>query len=522
VPEPTTDSIKTAYETVSYPGRSYRYTHPDRLAVMAALAGMNSAPVDHCRVLEVGCGDGTNLLSMAQQLPNCDFVGVDFAEPGIASANETAQAVGLPNARFQAKDLCDLTPDFGTFDYILAHGVYSWVPEPVRLKLLQVCSANLNPTGVAYVSFNANPGSHIRQMLREMMVWQSSSFADPQERVRQARAFANFVRAVQPEQSRIGPVLDVVLEAINKSEDAAVFHDQLADTNFSTTLVEFAEEAQAQGLQLLGEADLVSRHRSDLRPEAQAKIEEAGELDFLLQQQLIDFLHFVGFHRCLLCHGDLPLKRSYGPDDLPAFRLSSEVRSTSPQSAVHENSIAEFKGPDGRALSTDAPIAKAALAFLESECPSSIPYRELAEKAAQASSQPHTEDQLRAILWAGCCNGLIELELMAPAFSLYAGEKPLASPLARYQVRTRTKVSTLRQGNVEISGALEKYLLQLLDGTRTRAQLVAHLMPMTEAGPIFLEEQGQQVRDPRRREEMLGTKLDENLRKLGRLALLMP
>ena len=521
MPEPA-DSIKTAYEAVSYPGRSYRYTHPDRLAVMAVLAGMNPTPVEHCRVLEVGCGDGTNLLSMAQQLPNSVFVGVDFAEPGIAEANETARAVGLRNARFEALDLCALSRDFGTFDYIIAHGIYSWVPEPVRQKLLEVCSANLSPNGVSYVSFNANPGSHIRQMLREMMVWHSASFADPQEKVRQARAFANFVRAVQPDQSRIVPVLDVVLEAINKSEDSVVFHDQLAENNFSTTLVEFAAEAQAQGLQLLGEADLVSRHRSDLRPEARAKIEEAGELDFLLQQQLIDFLHFVGFHRCLLCHADLQLNRNYGPDDLPSFRLSSDLKSTKPQAAAYDNSIAEFKGPDGRALSTDAPIAKAALEQLERESPSSVPYRELAERAVQASGQSQAEDQLRAILWAGCCNGLIELERMAPAFSLQAAEKPLASPLARYQIRTRTRVSNLRQGNVEISGALEKYLLQLLDGTRSREQLVAHLLPMTEAGPLSFEEAGEQVRDPHRRMELLREKLDENLRKLARLALLMP
>src|SRR5262249_11468180 len=129
----------TAYDAVAYPTPPIPQTHPDRLATLATLFGMTPAPVDNCRVLELGCGDGGNLIAMAVGLPGSAFVGVDRAPTAITQAKEEARTLGLANVEFHCADLLEWTPRQGLFDYVIAHGLFSWVPEAVRLRVLQLC-----------------------------------------------------------------------------------------------------------------------------------------------------------------------------------------------------------------------------------------------------------------------------------------------------------------------------------------------------------------------------------------------
>src|SRR5262245_61473013 len=156
-----TTGASTAYDTVAYPSHSCPQTHPDRLATLATLFGMAPAPVERCRFLELGCGDGGNLLDLAFALPGSRFVGVDLAPSAITRANEDAQALGLMNVEFHCADLLDRTPPGEPFDYVVAHGLISWVPEAVRLRVFESCRDRLSPQGVAYVSYNVLPGCHI-------------------------------------------------------------------------------------------------------------------------------------------------------------------------------------------------------------------------------------------------------------------------------------------------------------------------------------------------------------------------
>jgi SAM-dependent methyltransferase len=135
-----------------------RQTHPDRLAAMARLFGMRPAPVTACRVLELGCGSGANLIPQAYYLPESRFTGIDMAAEPIAVARAMAGDLGLSNIDLRVADLRDLGTEVGEFDYIFAHGLYSWIPADVRDRLLAVCSERLAPQGVAFVSYNVYPG----------------------------------------------------------------------------------------------------------------------------------------------------------------------------------------------------------------------------------------------------------------------------------------------------------------------------------------------------------------------------
>ena len=130
MPEP----MQTLYDDVLYPSAPYPQTHPDRLATLATLFGMQPAPVERCRVLELGCNDGSNLIAMAYSLPQSQFVGIDLAERPIAKGQATIEALEIKNLTLHRLDLRHTPADLGRFDFIIAHGLYSWVLSNVASK----------------------------------------------------------------------------------------------------------------------------------------------------------------------------------------------------------------------------------------------------------------------------------------------------------------------------------------------------------------------------------------------------
>ena len=100
---------------------------------------------NRCRVLELGCTDGGNLLPMAATLPRSSFLGIDLSGRQIAAGQKMIERLGLENVELRQMDIADVGEDFGTFDYIICHGVYSWVPPPVQDKILEICARRLAP-----------------------------------------------------------------------------------------------------------------------------------------------------------------------------------------------------------------------------------------------------------------------------------------------------------------------------------------------------------------------------------------
>src|SRR5687768_10414730 len=183
---------ETEYNQMPYPSAIYPQTHPDRLATIGTLFGLSPARVEKCRVLELGCGDGTNLVAMAATLPGSRFVGIDLATEPIGRGNQMAQAVGLRNVDLQARDILERKLD-GEFDFIIAHGLYSWVPAVVRDRILEICRDHLAPQGMAFVSYNAYPGNHLRDVARGMMQYHARNFSNPLQQIRQARGLLKLV-----------------------------------------------------------------------------------------------------------------------------------------------------------------------------------------------------------------------------------------------------------------------------------------------------------------------------------------
>ena len=297
-----------SYDAVAYPSHPLPQAHPDRLATLAALFGLSPAPPERCRVLELGCGDGANLVPLAYALPDSRFLGIDLAETAVAKGRAVARELGLANAELRHADLMELPSDLGEFDYVIAHGLYSWVPAPVRDRILKICADHLAPQGVAYVSYNTFPGGRVRQMIRDMMRFHVRDFPEPERRIAQSRSLVKFLAEGHTAE---GPYRDLLREELRRvgfeKDEAVLYHDDLSEVNDPVYFHEFAAHAAAHGLQYLGEADFFEMQDRLYPPHIAKELRELGERDVLLKEQYLDFLKLRRFRQTLLCRRGVPM-----------------------------------------------------------------------------------------------------------------------------------------------------------------------------------------------------------------------
>ncbi len=467
----------TAYDIVAYPSPAFPQTHPDRLATIATLHGLEPAPAERCRVLELGCGNGGNLIPMAYVLKGSTFLGLDAAGSAIESGSAQIAALGLTNVALRHVDLLDAS-DLGTFDYVIAHGLYSWVPPAVQERVLAIASEALAPNGVAYVSYNALPGCHVRNAMREMMRWHVRDFAEPAEKIGQARSLVRFLKELARLRPVFSAILEETLEYQDLQEDAVLFHDDLADFNEPLLFVDFIERASRHRLKFLSEADYCDMAVWDANSPAGRFLLKVGEESIVQQQQYRDFLVFRRFRQTLLCREEAPFRREPNPEVLRSLYIGAEARPGTPNPNIASDEPVRFVAERDRELTTQHPLSKAAFLELGELWPRwiSIPRLLAAARArvlAAGGSPATDEDETRLLrlLLASYLAYVTHLRSMACPFVTNASERPRASALARLQSRTLTHVTSLKHTSVQLEDPLVRRFLQLLDGTRDRTAI---------------------------------------------------
>ena len=436
-------------------------------------------------MLELGCGDAGNLVAMAVTLPDARFTGVDGAPGAIARGRELVAALGLGNVALEARTIEDHEPAPASFDYVIAHGVYSWVAPAVRDRLLATCRAALASDGVAYVSYNALPGGRARQALRDMLLFHTAGVDEPRERIEQARALLRFLVEGSPADSDLRRHAAELLER----SDASLLHDDLAEVNDPVYFHDFAAHAARHGLQYLTEADFFeSQIGAVSEPAAEAML--AVE-DPVRREQYLDFLKGRMFRQTLLVGDEHAIDRTPRPAAIEHLAVSTHV----------ERREGVFEGPTGSRLTTDNPVVIEALDRAARSWPAAVWVRDLIAPGADAAAL------CDALLRAYAAN-LVTLHVHPPRMATTPGDAPCASPLARHQARAGELVTNLRHVTVRLEDDLGRRLVTLLDGTRDRAALAAQLR-------AFLSERGERMPDAQLLEG-----LERSLQGLAQLALL--
>ncbi|MBN2751322.1 MAG: class I SAM-dependent methyltransferase [Rhodospirillaceae bacterium] len=471
---------KSDYDETPYPSFCYPRTAPSRLATIGTLFGMTPPPPPTARILEIGSALGGNLIPLAARYPQARCVGIDYSENQVAVARRDAEALNLTNITFLSDSILDLDERLGSFDYIIAHGFYSWVDDTVRDKAMALTKACLSQQGIAYISFNTLPGWNAIKSVRDAMLFHARQAKTPKEKADKARAFLAFL--TEHADNKDSPYrLAIAKEAqiIANSDDAFLLHDYMEETNTAFYLSDVVDHAAHHGLRYLGDAALSSMPIGTLSApieEARKRIGDATNIVRL--EQYLDFLNNRRFRMTLLCHADVPVRHKLNAKTLSHMWFSSDCH---PKAARSRQAFGQIKGLDlthanGTAAGTvgGRPLCACLLEIIAAGSHGIAWEPLLANATAMLRNVPRATVEKAFV--SACpdliTKNLIDVSAESPGWATSLSTHPVAFSPATLAATHGDMVPNLRHQAIRLSPQ-QRLFLGLLDGHHDITQLQA-------------------------------------------------
>ncbi|HEV2846736.1 MAG TPA: class I SAM-dependent methyltransferase, partial [Thermoanaerobaculia bacterium] len=495
----TEATVRDAYERVPYPSGSIPSSHADNLAVRALLFGLEPPDLRRVRVLELGCADGGNLVPMASELPEGSFLGIDLSPRQIAMGQERLKALGIGNVELRAMSILDVDASLGEFDYVLVHGVFSWVTPEIQDVILRICREHLAPRGVAYVSYNAYPGWHQRQMMREMMLYHTRGIEDLYEQSERSLDLLGVLAEASAKGDEVhGRFLQARFEHLSGYRDrpSYLIHEYLEESNNPLYFHRFMEMAGRHGLQYIADAEN-DLGEIDLLPPAVAERLRSLARDRIELEQHLDFVLNRTFRRSLLCREGIPLEElAMVPERMRRFHAASPVRPDAESPDVRSHACVTFRSEKDRTFTVSHPPTKALLVALAETWPRPLAFAGLLARAGDLLGAEVEEGLAADILFSLYGGGFLDLHMVPPRCTERVSERPEASPLARREATLGPFVTNQRRRVLKLDDDLARTVLLHLDGTRDRAALREVLAEEVREGRLGIAKDGEPVQDP--------------------------
>lgn len=304
-------------EDVLYKTFARRETHPARIGALARLYGLDAPAPDRCSFFEIGCGDGGNIIPLAVRNPHSRFLGIDLSEHVIEKARADSKTLGLNNIEFNCADISSYEVSPGSYDYVVCHGVYSWVSSEVQRAILMTSKKALRDNGVALISYNTFPGWRQRGVVRDILrVGAAASGESLTDRARYSAAMEFFERLVLERASSedaFGAYLKESYERLRQSEPSYVIQEFLGAHNSPVLFRDFMKDAGEFGFQFLSEARVVMMSADDLSSNMRELLASFGD-DVVEREQVLDICRNRMFRETILCHSDRALVRGLKVD----------------------------------------------------------------------------------------------------------------------------------------------------------------------------------------------------------------
>lgn len=435
------------YDAVAYPSVIFRQSHPERLASVARLHGLDPPSIDTARVLEVGGGDGLQTIALAAAYPRGKFVNFDLAVDPVARGRRWTEAAGLTNVRHLVLDILDAPEELDDqFDYIVAHGIYAWVPDAVRAGVMRLLGRLLSPGGVAFVSYNALPGGYARLALRDLLLHELAAIDDPIDRLAGARRLLTRFAPAQADDSPIVGAMRREAAAALTRREHQLFHDELNPYYAPQRLSDVVAAANANGLRYLGEVGRGSREWGFVPPD-RGDVSDAALVRAL---QAHDLRSGRAFRTSLFVRDGQPVSRTLRYEAAADMWVSTQARRSRDDTYSVGSLVSPIVDERGRAVLNRVIAAS----------PGRLKAAEVAEG-----------DELRLLIELAIV-GFVDLHTAPPPFTMVAGARPEASPLARAQLLAdEGSVATLDHRMIVVEDAALRHAIPLLDGRRDRQEL---------------------------------------------------
>jgi len=334
------------YADAGYTYGHYPETLPARLR-WAALLRNHWLPESHFRYLDCGCGQGYSLILAAIQHPESEFVGIDFLPEHIAHARRLAKLVGLTNVRFIEGDFIALSRDpsaLGDFDFIVAHGITTWIAPAVREGLFSLVGHVLKPGGVFYNSYNTYPGWLSTSPFQRLVLLQQRNMSGHQA-LKRSQELLTQLKSAAPGLFTALPQLEKRLESL-QGKDPAYLVQEYNNQHWQPVFVsQMMEALRPHKLEYLGTATLADAFEGVFGQNLNALLAGASDAD--TREQLKDYALNQSFRRDLFIKGNNRTWRQETLDELKATTLRVNPlikRPAAGESFIVQGGAIEIKG----------------------------------------------------------------------------------------------------------------------------------------------------------------------------------
>ncbi len=506
--EEYSQNIGKSYDNIPYVSYPFEYTRPENLKSIALLFGVKAPKLETARILELGCAEGGSLFRFASTYPKSYTLGVDLSKVEIEHGQEKIKKFGLKNLELKNMSITDLNDSYGKFDYIICHGVYSWVPDFVKKSILEVSKKLLNKNGVAFVSYNTLPGWNMVGTVRELMMYHANNFQTEQDKITQGKSVLNFLKDALGDAKT--PHAKFMAEAANmmaNKEDNYIRHEYLAEENKAFYFHEFIADAKKHDLEYLGDTDLHRMFIGNLAPNAAEKLGAIN--DIVKTEQYIDFIRNTQFRCTLLCHKDTNIIRNINYDRVKdlyiAVILNPELPET--QELLTSNNPVKFfvNGSNDIHLTAGNPHLKAVMYTLAENKNNPMLIAEIIN-LAQKKVPNITKKDLEAFFVNEIArlifSGYFKIFSDKPIFKYEISDKPKISDYALFEANL-----TRHNGRIWITNQINSMLnltdyhvhaLKLLDGKHTKAEIAQEIVQKIKDGVITAQENNQNITDEKR------------------------
>ena len=326
------DMQQTIYKELGYKSYPFPFTTPAYLEAYGTLVGLKPPTAKTARVLELGATYGGNIISQAAHNPEATFVGIELSQDQVEKGNKIIGDAKLDNVSLVQGDILNFDESMGTFDYIIAHGFYSWISDEMKDKLLDIISNHLADNGIAYVSYNTYPGWHTMEEVRQLMLFANRGHDESthKEKVLRGKTVGSLVGAqilnYDNLKERNSKFLGA-LRSVMQKDDYYVGHDHLEPHNDPCYLYQFNDHLKANNLAYVGDADLTLSMVRTYDESIADKLEQLAPNSQADQEQYLDFMLDTTFRKSIICKASAAKDISYAVSN-PAEVNTIPVRTT--------------------------------------------------------------------------------------------------------------------------------------------------------------------------------------------------
>jgi methyltransferase-like protein/cyclopropane fatty-acyl-phospholipid synthase-like methyltransferase len=495
---------KNTYDESPYESYPFAQTSIANLSTIAHLFGLKTPNIETARILELGCASGGNIIPQAALYPKAKFVGVDLSAEQVKVGEELIKKAGLKNIEIKAASITDIDKSYGEFDYIICHGVLSWVPDFVREAIFKVCAERLSPTGVSYISYNTLPGWNMVRSIRDMMLYHSRGFANVEDKITQSALLLEFIKdSLDGSDTPYAKVLKQEAEVLSGQPRNYLRHDHMEEENFQYYFYQFMDEASKNGVQYLADASVASMFLGNLPQKAVVKLQEVN--DIVRSEQYMDFITNRRFRSTLLCKKNVVLNRNLTNEIIKDLYFVAPIKPAQEvgKGQIEDDTDIVFQSvvnADSK-VNTKSPTMKAMLTILSENHDKFLSFNNIVDQTMQKLPKANLDKNEVSV---EVSSNLLRLIFSSYVnISLYpfdnikeVSNKPKAWPFAVSQAPFNNNAWVTNQLHERVGiNILDAHILKYLDGNHTTDQIYEKIAEHVKKGDITVNKDNKPITD---------------------------